>query len=666
MGWAGLRASRNRVCMAASVTAALLVSTPVVQSAGAAETPPASSPEASSPEAGSPEAGSTPAPAEPRTTSNAKTPSPSAKPTPVPHDGLEGESPGKPGDADKPKKAKPAPPPPPAWTKPLDLSGRNTWIGRASDSSLTYVGLPLPEEDSAEAEQMREDLLALDDDLAAVYDRYLKAQDDYDRTQRELLGVRKRLKEAQQRRDDAQDVVDVYIRAAYQGDPAASGTAELEILLTDGGTDALHAASLLRYGGVANARALDRLIEAEKRVKEAEAETQRVLDERRQSSTAISDEMASMRVQLDELSIVLGDEVTAQLADSLGQIPAAVVSQSASGGEVEPLTTRVTHFILLEGVPDAVVPGLSKLGVPMTAAWFGKAEVGDRTVGVVGIDPNTARSFSAPGMAGNDALWRVIARDDIIASHALTGAARLKLNQKLTLTGASNNAASRGSLGALATLGWPDSDVVTSIARARDLGAGTRRILLSSDGTSSEELKARVRNIVGPDVSIKTSGSMAPPASAFLSGNEASAMFGTFRYVPNANGTVAPDPGWVARNIVTATVPILGRVTCHRLMIPQLNGALTEVVESGLAAQIHPGQYAGCYYPRYIAYNSARGLSLHTWGVALDINVPGNLRGTQGEIDRRVVSIFKRWGFRWGGDWSYTDPMHFELGALLR
>jgi hypothetical protein len=30
-----------------------------------------------------------------------------------------------------------------------------------------------------------------------------------------------------------------------------------------------------------------------------------------------------------------------------------------------------------------------------------------------------------------------------------------------------------------------------------------------------------------------------------------------------------------------------------------------------------------------------------------------------------IVNIFKRWGFRWGGDWAYTDPMHFELAALM-
>ena len=28
-------------------------------------------------------------------------------------------------------------------------------------------------------------------------------------------------------------------------------------------------------------------------------------------------------------------------------------------------------------------------------------------------------------------------------------------------------------------------------------------------------------------------------------------------------------------------------------------------------------------------------------------------------------TIFKKWGFAWGGDWSYTDPMHFEMARLV-
>jgi hypothetical protein len=143
------------------------------------------------------------------------------------------------------------------------------------------------------------------------------------------------------------------------------------------------------------------------------------------------------------------------------------------------------------------------------------------------------------------------------------------------------------------------------------------------------------------------------------------AAVGTFTYRWFADGTVRPEPSWVAANIRTETVPILGSVTCHRVMLPQLRAALREVVARGLAGEVDPGEYGGCYVPRFIARDPSRGLSLHTWGIAVDLNVPGNQRGTVGAIDRDVVSIFKRWGFAWGGDWSYTDPMHFELARLV-
>ena len=40
--------------------------------------------------------------------------------------------------------------------------------------------------------------------------------------------------------------------------------------------------------------------------------------------------------------------------------------------------------------------------------------------------------------------------------------------------------------------------------------------------------------------------------------------------------------------------------------------------------------------------------------------------GTSPDVDREVVAVFKRWGFAWGGDWAWTDPMHFELAAIVR
>jgi hypothetical protein len=141
---------------------------------------------------------------------------------------------------------------------------------------------------------------------------------------------------------------------------------------------------------------------------------------------------------------------------------------------------------------------------------------------------------------------------------------------------------------------------------------------------------------------------------------------GTFSYRWFADGTVQPDPAWVAANIRTEQVPILGRVTGHRVLFPQLRGALREVVARGLAAEIHPEEFGGIYVPRFIGRDASKGLSLHTWGIAIDLNVPGNQRGVAGEIDRDVVAIFKKWGFAWGGDWAWTDPMHFEMNRLVR
>jgi hypothetical protein len=148
-------------------------------------------------------------------------------------------------------------------------------------------------------------------------------------------------------------------------------------------------------------------------------------------------------------------------------------------------------------------------------------------------------------------------------------------------------------------------------------------------------------------------------------GGSVAAAVGTFGYRWFRDGTVTPDPAWVAANIGSGRVPVLGTVRCHKVMLPQLRGALREVVARGLADKIHPGEYGGCYVPRFIGRDPDKGLSLHTWGIALDLNVPGNQRGVPGDIGREVVAIFKKWGFAWGGDWAWTDPMHFELAELV-
>lgn len=71
-------------------------------------------------------------------------------------------------------------------------------------------------------------------------------------------------------------------------------------------------------------------------------------------------------------------------------------------------------------------------------------------------------------------------------------------------------------------------------------------------------------------------------------------------------------------------------------------------------------------------YRSKRGgggLSMHSWGIAVDINPGSNPAGsTDTDIPRPIIDIFNKYGFFWGGNWEgrVADPMHFEwYGAKI-
>jgi hypothetical protein len=125
---------------------------------------------------------------------------------------------------------------------------------------------------------------------------------------------------------------------------------------------------------------------------------------------------------------------------------------------------------------------------------------------------------------------------------------------------------------------------------------------------------------------------------------------------------VTLDRGFVTRHVVTRRVPVLGRVTCHRAMIAPLRAALGELVRNGLARVVNPGDFAGCYAPRRIA--GVGKLSLHAWGLAVDLNARANPFLGRSRQDMRLVRAMERHGFTWGGRWPVRrDPMHFELRA---
>lgn len=66
-------------------------------------------------------------------------------------------------------------------------------------------------------------------------------------------------------------------------------------------------------------------------------------------------------------------------------------------------------------------------------------------------------------------------------------------------------------------------------------------------------------------------------------------------------------------------------------------------------------------------------MSLHSWGVAIDLNAKDNPLNMSRErcieaglnpFSDNFVACFKDAGFDWGGDWKRADGMHFQLSKI--
>lgn len=338
-----------------------------------------------------------------------------------------------------------------------------------------------------------------------------------------------------------------------------------------------------------------------------------------------------------------------------------------------PFTGRVV-------TPDLVVVGPTTLpervrrqvksadGVRATlTVSLATAPVRGRMVTLAAGDPAGYRRFTPAVTARADEVWQRVSEGDIALAPELADELEQPLGGDLVLGDQADALTLR--VGAEASMA-PGIDAVVNQVRGEQIGMiPGNAILVATGGSDPVAVAEALRARVGRRVTVSSLGPVLPTEgrqTAFLTGGSVAQAVGSFTYRYFADGSVEPDPAWVAANLRTEVVPVLGTVTCHRVMLPQLRGAMQEVVDLGLASSIDTSDFGGCYAPRFIARDPAKGLSLHTWGIAVDLNVQRNLRGTSGEIDRRVVDVLKGWGFAWGGEWAYTDPMHFELAALVR
>jgi len=135
----------------------------------------------------------------------------------------------------------------------------------------------------------------------------------------------------------------------------------------------------------------------------------------------------------------------------------------------------------------------------------------------------------------------------------------------------------------------------------------------------------------------------------------------------------------VTKNLVT--IIWLPKTVARKLLITKVNNVNKKLIAISEELEKHPellkyiDNPGGTFYWRKIA--GTERLSMHSFGIAIDINVKysdywqwdanknaGNL-SYKNEIPMKIVKIFERHGFIWGGKWYHYDTMHFEYRPEL-
>ena len=127
------------------------------------------------------------------------------------------------------------------------------------------------------------------------------------------------------------------------------------------------------------------------------------------------------------------------------------------------------------------------------------------------------------------------------------------------------------------------------------------------------------------------------------------------------------EPSASNKNLVLWDVPteleigvIPKRIYCNKDLVIPLSKAFKALIDTGHVGELKT--WDGCFNIR-----KKRGLSsmsLHSWGIAIDINAFENGLNQTPKLSAGFVKCFTDNGFDWGGTWKRKDGMHFELSKI--
>lgn len=128
--------------------------------------------------------------------------------------------------------------------------------------------------------------------------------------------------------------------------------------------------------------------------------------------------------------------------------------------------------------------------------------------------------------------------------------------------------------------------------------------------------------------------------------------------IPAREGAFGMILWTVPSHIWFATLP--RRLYINTRLVRPLTDALVNVRDRGRQAEVKT--WDGCFNIRN--KRGGRTYSLHSWGLAIDINAAWNQFGAKPTMSQGLVECFTDAGFDWGGVWSKPDGQHFQLRRL--
>jgi hypothetical protein len=102
------------------------------------------------------------------------------------------------------------------------------------------------------------------------------------------------------------------------------------------------------------------------------------------------------------------------------------------------------------------------------------------------------------------------------------------------------------------------------------------------------------------------------------------------------------------------------RIYCNRDLSGPLSQAFRNLIDRGIVGQLKT--WDGCFNIRKKRGGATS--SLHSWGIAIDVNAAWNGFGKTPTMSPEMVKCFTDAGFDWGGTWKKPDGMHFQLSKL--